>query len=147
MTENVWANIRDFYSKVELFEFGVQVKTNVDILDIRLTNIIRIVNNMLYLFEIGRDVEFEYMQCAKLIKTTEYAIGIQRVLQDNDIEFVRRILDELKIKLYLILDNAKNTNRDRMYILSHIQSIREDIIAVVNRFKDCYSRNLYLCEN
>ena len=147
MSNNVIEDLRDFYNNIGFFEFGFQVKTNVDILDIRLTNIIRIVNNMIYLFENGRDIYFEYMQCAKSIKTTDYVIGMQRILQVDDVQFVRAVLEEIKYQLYMFVLYTRNEDLDKPTTLARIRDVRYSIILVINRFKDRYSKNHYISEN
>lgn len=139
---NELENIREFYRNVELFEFAFQVNTNINILDIRLGNIIRIVNNMIYLFDNGMDIHKEYMQCAKSIKTTEYVIGHQNILQNEDVVFVQTILDELKILLHrFILCSKPDNDADKIVLLHRMREVRDRIILLVNRFKDKYSRN------
>ena len=133
-------DIREFYQKIEIFEFALELNTSIGILDIRLGNIVRIVNNMMYLFNNGQDIQNEYMQCAKSIKTTEYAIGAQHILQEDDVEFVRTILDELKVLLYRFVKHSSD-DEDRTVLLSRMREVRYYIILLVNRFKDRYNRN------
>jgi len=138
-------NIREFYRKIEVFEFALELNTSIGILDIRLGNIVKIVNNMIYLFTNGNDIQNEYMQCAKSIKTTEYAIGSQHILQEDDVAFVRTILDELKVLLYRFIKHSGD-DEDRTILLFRMREVQYYIVLQVNRFKDRYNRNRFRIE-
>jgi hypothetical protein len=118
------------YENIAIFDSGVQILTDLTVIDIRLDSLLKVINHILSDLKIGRNRnQFKYNQFVRILKTTSQSIRSQNILNIEDVEFICKILDDTKLQFYLVEIGTP---------LQQMTEVRDELEKNLNCFRDKY---------
>lgn len=125
------------YENVTIFGPGFQISTDLTVIDIRLDSLMKIGNHILSDLRTGyHRNQFKYNQFIRIIKTTSQSIRSQNIMIDTEVEFICKILDDIKQRFYSV--EITNIGKQPYIQLQQMTAFRDELEKNINLIRNKY---------